>query len=83
MTHNDDFQQNTTDDSLDPRLTAGGPAPDGPPTNTSHRQLPADDPRTDGEIDSNELYDEGLTSATEADTWEEGDHDIEKPVDRL
>lgn len=58
--------------------------PSAPPTNTSRKKLSPDDPRTDAasDIDQQELYDEGLTSATEADTWEESSGDHEKPVEK-
>lgn len=57
--------------------------PSAPPTNTSHKKLPPDDPRTDySDNDTQEIYDEGLTSATEADTWEEDSDDHERPVEK-
>lgn len=88
----DDFQQNpgeddaynaASDDSM--KLSPDEQPPFTPPSNTSRKKLPQDDPRLDygNDIDSQEVYDEGTTSATEADTWEESDDDEEKPVDKI
>jgi len=78
----EDIYDPATDENL--KTSPDEQPPFTPPTNTSHKKLPIDDPRTDGasDIDSQELYDAGLTTATESDTWEEGDHDIEKPVEK-
>jgi hypothetical protein len=87
----DDFTQNPTDDVYqDPDTDASmKTSPDeqppfAPPTNTSRKKIDDTDPRTDykSDIDRQELYDEGLTSATGSDTSEESDHEIEKPVER-
>lgn len=77
-----DIYDPASDDSM--KTAPDEQPPFTPPTNTSHKKLSPTDPRTDyaSDIDSQELYDEGLTSATESDTWEEQDHDYEKPVDR-
>ena len=62
----------------EPKLPNDGQPPAAPPTDTSKKQIPIDDPRTDSDIDQTELYDEGLTSAAEADTWQEDSDDLEK-----
>lgn len=73
----DDFLSPDSDifnpDRDEPHLPEDGAPPAAPPKDTNSHILPADDPRTDpaSDIDSAELYDEGLASATEADTWDE------------
>ena len=52
-----------------PHLAQDNDTPAAPATDTGSPAIPQDDPRTDSQVDSQELYDEGLTSATEADTW--------------
>lgn len=86
----DDFTRDPHDQIYDPdadesmKASPDEDPPFTPPTNTSRKKLPPDDPRTDyGEDnDPQEEYDEGTTSATEADTWEEDSDDYEKPVEK-
>ncbi|HEU5187816.1 MAG TPA: hypothetical protein VFT87_04925 [Candidatus Saccharimonadales bacterium] len=72
--------QQSPDDALQPKRDYFDPAQDephlpqdfdtpaSPASDTGSKAIPADDPRTDSQIDAHELYDEGLTSAAQADT---------------
>lgn len=76
-----DIYDPASDDSM--KTAPDEQPPFTPPTNTSHKKLSDFDPRTDyADIDSHQLYDEGLTSATDSDIWEEFSGDYEKPVEK-
>ncbi len=83
---NDSIPTHNTQDPADdifnpqrdePHLPGDGRTPASPPTDTSKSRLPIDDPRTDGEIDSAELYDEGMHAASGAEDGEETSDDYE------
>ena len=86
----DDFTRKPEDGIYDPaddrsmKTSPDEQTPATPPTNTSHSQLPLDDPRTDykSDIDEDELYDAGLTTATGADDSTENNTDYETPVEK-
>lgn len=62
----------------EPHLAEDNDTPAAPATDTGSPTIPADDPRTDSRLDSQELYDEGLTSAAGADTSSDDSDDHPK-----
>lgn len=69
---NPTLDEERLEEDYDPPAT-----PANPHINTPH--LPPDHPAGDGNIDFQELYDEGVTSATDYDAQEEGTESIDEP----
>jgi hypothetical protein len=78
----DDDNTQSADDALEPidedlqvgrreKLEEDNDSPAAPAPDNS-KLIPDDHPQTDSEVDSHELYDEGLTSATDFDAQHEG-----------
>jgi hypothetical protein len=91
MADYDDYRQ-SADDALEPKddifdptrgeekLAEDGRPPAAPADDTSST-APLDDPATDDGIDSDELYQEGLGGATNADDNEIGPDEEPKPLE--
>jgi hypothetical protein len=85
----DDDYRRSEDDELEPKDDIYNPELDEQkllndyetpftPANDVHSHVPIDDPSTDDQLDSDELYQEGIGGATNADD-EEVDLDDEEP----
>lgn len=84
--------ENSSDDALqtpgslfrpnqdEPRLPQDYESPATPVEDTADNPAPPDHPETDTNIDTHELYDEGLTAASELDTQHEGPDDEPRPL---
>ncbi len=91
MSDFDDYRQ-SADDALEPedeifdptrgqqRLEQDGDSPASPADDTNSK-VPIDSPATDDGIDSDELYQEGIGGATNADDEEINLNDEPKPLD--
>jgi hypothetical protein len=84
MADTDDFQQ-PTDDIFDPTRTPDKLAEDGRPpavpADDTRSTAPVDGPATDDGIDSDELYQEGIGGATNADDEEIGPDHEPRPLE--
>lgn len=81
--HEDEFERDEDMFHPDqvPRLSEDGADPAAPPTDIpGGRHVPADDPLTDDDVDSDELYNEGIGQASGA-TSSEVDSDAVQIVD--
>jgi hypothetical protein len=88
----DDDTQQSADDALEPKDDIFNPVLDedkladdfDPPASSAddiHSHVPLDDPSTDDEMDSDELYQEGISGATNADDEEVGPDEEPKPLE--
>ena len=81
----DPFEQQDADGLFNPSVNesrlAGGydRSPAAAPDDVSQDSISKADPRTDTDIDSQEVYDEGLTSATDIDALREDSDDNDMP----
>jgi hypothetical protein len=64
-----------------PRLARDYDPPAAPADDTTSTPLPPDHPLSDSSIDAQELYDEGLTGATDADAQEEEPDESPQPFE--
>jgi len=91
MDDDNDYRQ-SADDALEPkddifdpirdeeRLAEDGDSP-ATPADDTHSTAPIDEPSTDDGIDSDELYQEGIAGATNADDEEIGPDEEPKPLE--
>jgi hypothetical protein len=86
MADTDNFQQRPGDDDIfDPTRTPDKLGEDGrppaAPADDIHSNVPVDGPATDDGIDSDELYQEGMGGATNADDEEIGPDREPRPLE--
>jgi hypothetical protein len=91
MDNNNDYRQ-SADDALEPKNDIFDPIrdeeklaedgnPPAAPADDIHAAAPIDDPATDDGMDSDELYQEGVSGATNADDEEIGPDEEPKPLE--
>jgi len=87
----DDYRQ-SADDALEPQDDIYNPKLDqqklsndygspAAPADDVRTDAPVDDPSTDDQLDSDELYQEGISGATNADDEEINPHEEPRPLD--
>lgn len=64
----------------EPKLAEDNDPPAAPADDTDDNPIPDDHPETDSNIDAHELYDEGLTAASEINAAHEGPDDEPRPL---
>jgi hypothetical protein len=88
----DDDYRRSADDELEPQDDIYSPQRDqqklpndfgspAEPADDVHSNVPIDDPSTDDQLDSDELYQEGISGATNADDEEIGPDEEAQPLD--
>lgn len=85
---NDNDYRQSADDALEPfdqtrdeeKLAEDGDTP-AAPADDIHSDAPIDEPATDSAMDSDELYQEGVSGATNADDVEIGPDEEPKPLE--